>query len=108
MVRCVVFSTLPLLACLGARLDAATQAPPPVEPDALAAALGAKVFAENCNRCHLAPSPVLHSAQGWIAISLHMRVFGDLSRTDQRRVLQFLRTFNTAMMHRTAGTPASR
>jgi hypothetical protein len=96
------------LACLIAPLAAESQAAPPPEPDAMAAALGAKVFAENCGRCHNAPDPATHSRREWVAISLHMRVFADLSQDEQRRVLMFLRTYNTARIKHDAGAPASR
>lgn len=72
------------------------------------AALGAKVFAENCSRCHEAPDPASRDGREWRAISLHMRVFADISREEQQQVLNFLRTYNTVGMTRQAGVPASR
>ena len=72
------------------------------------AALGAKVFAENCSRCHEAPDPAARAGRDWRAISLHMRVISDISREDQQHVLIFLRTFNTAAFTKHPGSPASR
>ncbi len=63
--------------------------------DSTQAAFGAKVFAENCNRCHEAPDPSTRDGRTWRPISMHMRLFGDFSRHDQELVLAFLRTFNT-------------
>jgi mono/diheme cytochrome c family protein len=72
------------------------------------AALGAKVFAENCSRCHEAPDPASRDGRAWRAITMHMRVFADISREEQQQVLRFLRTYNTVEMTRQAGAPASR
>ena len=71
------------------------------------AALGARVFAENCSRCHEAPDPASRDVREWRAISMHMRVVSDLSKEDQRNVFIFLRTFNTAAMTKQSGFPAS-
>jgi hypothetical protein len=71
------------------------------------AALGARVFAENCSRCHESPDPASRDGREWRAISLHMRVFSDISKEDQRNVLIFLRTFNTAAMTKKSGIPAA-
>lgn len=59
-------------------------------------ALGAKVFAENCARCHEAPEPSFRDGRAWRAVSLHMRVFAYISRDEQHQVLAFLRSQNTA------------
>jgi hypothetical protein len=71
------------------------------------AGFGARVFAENCSRCHEAPDPASRDGREWRAISMHMRVFSDISKEDQRNVLIFLRTFNTAAMTKQSGIPAS-
>jgi mono/diheme cytochrome c family protein len=71
------------------------------------AALGARVFAENCSRCHEAPDPASRDGREWRAISMHMRVISDISKEDQRNVLIFLRTSNTAAMTKQSGLPAS-
>jgi hypothetical protein len=76
--------------------------------EAVDAALGAKVFAEQCVRCHDAPDPASRSRRQWNAIALHMRAFADISRQDEERVLAFLRKFNTATMSHEPGVPASR
>jgi len=71
------------------------------------AGLGAKVFAENCSRCHEAPDPASRSGREWRGITMHMRVLADLSREEQQNVLIFLRTFNTAAMTRMPGASAA-
>jgi cytochrome c1 len=87
-------STIPTVSLLLAVL---VQAPALLaQEDARQVGLGAKVYAENCNRCHEAFSPTTHDGNAWKAISLHMRLFADLSRTEQAQVLAFLRAANTA------------
>jgi len=87
-------SALLLIVAFSASSVAAEDAP-------LEMALGAKVFAENCARCHEAPEPSSHDGRAWRAVSLHMRVFAYLSQDEQHQVLVFLRSQNTA------GIPAS-
>jgi hypothetical protein len=103
-------STYPLAVLLSitCAFASASDAPAPVEPEAMSVGLGAKVFAENCGRCHEAPNPAIHSRREWNAIALHMRGFADLSRDETRRVLIFLRTVNTGAMHHEPAAPASR
>jgi hypothetical protein len=96
----IIATTMILLAALGIRAYG--------EDTMQDAALGAKVFAENCSRCHEAPDPASRAGRDWRSISLHMRVISDLSREDQQKVLIFLRTFNTAAFTKHLGSPASR
>lgn len=70
------------------------------EDATVSAAFGAKVFAENCTRCHEPPSATARDARAWRAISLHMRLFADLTREDQQRVLAFLRANNVTPSHK--------
>ena len=71
-------------------------------------AMGAKIYAENCTRCHEAPDPASRDGRAWRAVSLHMRLFADLSGPDQHQVLAFLRTANTAAIKKPeAATPAA-
>lgn len=72
------------------------------------AALGAKVFVDNCSRCHEPPDPISRNSREWRTVIMHMRVYADLSRTDEHNVLQFLRTYNTVSMTRRTGAPATR
>jgi hypothetical protein len=78
-----------LIACTAMRGAAADDKPMDI-------ALGAKVFAEECWRCHETPDPATRDARAWRSISLHMRVFGGLSRLEQQQLLAFLRSQNTA------------
>lgn len=96
----IIASTVILLAAMGIRAYG--------EDTMQDAALGAKVFAENCSRCHEAPDPAARAGRDWRAVSLHMRVISDISRVDQQHVLIFLRTFNTAAFTKHPGAAASR
>ena len=101
-----------LLLVAGATLTAAdtlaASAPLPAANPTQEAAVGAKIFADHCSRCHEAPDPASRDGRSWRAISLHMRVLGDLSAEEQHRVLLFLITFNTAAMTKKPGVPAVR
>mgnify|MGYP000182662551 CR=1 FL=1 len=55
---------------------------------------GAKVFSENCARCHQAPSPTFKTDREWRTITLHMRVFANLSHLETDAVLAFLTSGN--------------
>ena len=55
---------------------------------------GAKVFGDNCARCHQAPSPTFKTDREWRTITLHMRVFSNLSHSETDAVLAFLTTSN--------------
>jgi len=49
---------------------------------------GAKVFEQNCSRCHNAPEGLSPSVSG--AIAMHMRVRASLSEEDYKALRQFL------------------
>jgi len=82
---------IPLVLVAGTAIHAAAADDQPMD-----IAQGAKVFAEECWRCHETPDPATRDARAWRSISLHMRVFGGLSREEQQQLLAFLRSQNTA------------
>ena len=55
---------------------------------------GEKVFSDNCARCHQAPSPTFKTDREWRVITLHMRVFANLSHSETDAVLAFLTASN--------------
>ncbi len=59
-------------------------------------AMGAKVYAEQCWRCHETPDPATRDGRAWRAVSLHMRVFACLTRAEQQQLAAFLRYDCTA------------
>ena len=85
-----------ILACAAGAAAAADQpTQPPIRNTALEIAFGAKVYAENCNRCHETPDPASRDGKTWRALSVHMRIFADLSRSEQQQVRAFLQSQNT-------------
>lgn len=55
---------------------------------------GAKVFSNNCARCHQAPSPTFKTDREWRTITLHMRGLANLSRLEMDDVRTFLAASN--------------
>jgi hypothetical protein len=73
-----------VLCCAGSRLAAAEDSP-------LDIAMGAKVFAEQCWRCHEPPDPASRDGRAWRTVSLHMRIYACIDRQEQQQLLAFLR-----------------
>ena len=65
------------------RNNAASRTTKPSSPDR-----GAKVFQQNCSRCHNAPEGLSQSVSGTVA--MHMRVRANLSDEDYKALRQFL------------------
>ena len=55
---------------------------------------GAQLWAETCNRCHLAPSPADYNDTDWATISMHMRIRANLVDTDIKKIQEFLQSAN--------------
>ncbi|CAN5565971.1 hypothetical protein BH10PLA1_BH10PLA1_02020 [soil metagenome] len=55
---------------------------------------GAQLWAENCTRCHNAPSPERFSDAQWAVIVHHMRLRADLTGDEQRKITEFLQASN--------------
>lgn len=55
---------------------------------------GAKLWAENCGRCHLIRSPKERSDREWEIIMQHMRTRAYLTGKESRRILEFLKSAN--------------
>lgn len=56
---------------------------------------GARVYGDMCGRCHNPRSPLERSDREWITVVNHMRVRGNLTGKQARRVLAFLQATNT-------------
>ena len=52
------------------------------------------MWAENCNRCHNAPSPERYGNAQWAVIVHHMRVRANLTGDEQRKITEFLQASN--------------
>ena len=58
-------------------------------------AVGAKLWAETCNRCHNMRDPKEFSDEYWDTIVKHMRVRAGLTGQDSRDITAFLQSANT-------------
>ena len=57
---------------------------------------GARVWANNCTRCHNARSPMERNDREWATIVAHMRARANLTRTEARLVKVYLQMINGA------------
>ena len=55
---------------------------------------GAKLWAQNCSRCHNSRSPSDYSDEKWEVAMLHMRVRANLTAEEHRKILAFLQSGN--------------
>jgi mono/diheme cytochrome c family protein len=53
---------------------------------------GAKLWAQNCGRCHNIRSPDSQSDAQWDVVMLHMRVRANLTAQEHREILAFLKS----------------
>ncbi len=75
---------------LGLGLAVATTAEPPAGDFAR----GAKVYSDNCARCHNARPPFEHRDREWSMVMTHMRIIAGLPGDQARDVEAFLRRAN--------------
>lgn len=57
-------------------------------------ARGARLWAENCNRCHNMRDPKDYRDDQWRAVVAHMRVRAGLTGSQARSILRFLQESN--------------
>ena len=55
---------------------------------------GAKLWADNCIRCHNIRPPKSLSDRQWETVMMHMRVRANLTGEEQRQILKFLQAAN--------------
>jgi mono/diheme cytochrome c family protein len=55
---------------------------------------GARLWAQNCTRCHNSRPPSDYSGAHWEVAMLHMRVRANLTAEEHRKILEFLQTGN--------------
>ena len=67
-------------------------APAPDAKPAVVGAGGAQLWAQNCGHCHNIRSPSMYSDAQWDIAMLHMRVRGNLTATEHKEILAFLKT----------------
>ncbi len=62
--------------------------------EAASAPGGAKLWSQNCVRCHNNRSPANYSDSEWSAAMRHMRVRANLTAEEERSILEFLKSAN--------------
>jgi len=55
---------------------------------------GARLWAQNCIRCHNSRPPSEFSGAQWDVVMLHMRIRAGLAANDARAIHEFLQTAN--------------
>lgn len=61
---------------------------------AIEAKTGAQLWAENCIRCHYAPSPATFSDHEWEVVGMHMQIRGNLTPVEREKIVEFLKSSN--------------
>lgn len=59
-----------------------------------AEATGARLWAQNCSRCHNSRSPSDYSNEKWDVAMLHMRIRANLTADEHKKILEFLQAGN--------------
>lgn len=55
-------------------------------------ASGARLWRQNCVRCHNSRSPASYSDAQWEVAMLHMRIRANLTATEHKAILEFLQS----------------
>jgi hypothetical protein len=53
---------------------------------------GVQLWGENCGRCHNAPGPGEFSAANWEIVGRHMRVRTNITETEEKKIIDYLKT----------------
>lgn len=53
---------------------------------------GTQLWGENCGRCHNPPGPGEFSAANWDIIGKHMRVRANITGTEEKKILDYLKS----------------
>jgi len=53
---------------------------------------GIQLWGENCGRCHNAPGPGEFSASNWEIIGRHMRVRTNITETEEKKIIDYLKS----------------
>ncbi len=69
-------------------------APSFAEMDSQAYARGAKLYGDNCGRCHNPRTPIEHTDRDWEMAMQHMRIISGLPGKQTREILSFLKASN--------------
>ncbi len=52
---------------------------------------GTQLWGENCGRCHNPPGPGEFSSANWDIIGSHMRVRTNITETEERKIIDYLK-----------------
>ncbi len=52
---------------------------------------GTQLWGENCGRCHNAPGPGEFKNTNWDIIGTHMRVRTNITETEEKKIIEFLK-----------------
>ncbi len=72
-----------------------TKTAKPAQPDPALIAKGAKLWADNCGRCHNIRPATDFDDNGWEVVVTHMRVRANLPGKDAKAIKAFLKSSNT-------------
>lgn len=53
---------------------------------------GIQLWGENCGRCHNAPGPGEFSAANWEIIGRHMRIRTNITETEEKKIIDYLKS----------------
>jgi cytochrome c1 len=53
---------------------------------------GTQLWGENCGRCHNAPGPGEFNSSNWDIIGMHMRVRTNITETEERKIIEYLKS----------------
>jgi hypothetical protein len=53
---------------------------------------GTQLWGENCGRCHNAPGPGEFSAANWDIIGRHMRIRTNITETEEKKIIDYLKS----------------
>jgi hypothetical protein len=53
---------------------------------------GTQLWGENCGRCHNAPGPGEFSNVNWNIIGTHMRVRANITETEEKKIIEYLKS----------------
>ncbi len=55
---------------------------------------GARLWADNCTRCHAARSPAERTDRQWTTIGKHMRARSNMTKSETKKIVAYLQAMN--------------
>lgn len=55
---------------------------------------GVQLWAENCTRCHYAPTAIDFNDHEWDIIGMHMQVHAQLTKIEKNKIIEYLKDSN--------------